>query len=512
MNAGEMMQQTRREFLGQAVAVAALAGATPGAEASTHRAPARPPSATWAVDDLDREDALGLAALVARRKVSPAELLDRALKRAAAIAPLNAITVNDETVARAAVQAGPAGPFAGVPFLLKDLAVELAGTHTTNGSRFFADQPPAERDGELVRRFKAAGLVIFGKTASPELGLSPSTESALHGATRNPWNPAHIAGGSSGGSAVAVAAGVVPMAHASDGGGSIRIPASCCGLFGLKPSRGRVPFPNVHFEGWGGLSTQFAVTRSVRDAAALLDAVAGPAPGATAPDRPAPGRFLAATRARPGKLRIAVLRQPLNNGPVDAECAAALENAAQLCARLGHVVKDARPNIDVARWQGAFGTLVAVGISRSLEERARVLGRACTENDVERMTWLIAQSAKGIGGGAYAAALDTRDLLSAQMAAFHQDYDVLLSPTLAEPPPPLGVLVLSADPAAFAANSTRLSPYTSLANLTGQPAMSMPLHRTAAGLPVGLMFQGRYGEEALLLSLAAQLERAQAEG
>lgn len=507
-----MMHQTRREFLGQAAAAMAVAGALRSGEAQAREA-RRFPTVPWAQDELDALDALGLAALVARRKVSAAELLDRALRRAAAIASLNAITVNDVSVGALAAVAGSAsGPFAGVPFLLKDLAVELYGTRTTNGSRFFADQAPATRDGELVRRFKAAGLVIFGKTASPELGLSPSTESALHGATRNPWNPDHIAGGSSGGAAVAVAAGVVPMAHASDGGGSIRIPAACCGLFGLKPSRGRVPFPNRHFEGWGGLSTQFAVTRSVRDAAALLDAVAGPAPGATAPERPPPGSFLAATRARPGKLRIAVLRQPLNGGPVDAECATALENAARLCARLGHTVVDARPTIDVAGWQSAFGTLVAVGIARALDERGKALGRACTEHDVEPMTWLIAQSAKGIGGSAYAAALDMRDLVSAQMAAFHEDYDLLLSPTLAEPPPRLGVLVLSADPAAFAAQATRFSPYTSLANLTGQPAMSLPLHRTASGLPVGLMFQGRYGEDARLLTLAAQLERAQAEG
>ncbi len=504
------MDAERRRWLGQAMAAGLVLAALPGEGwAGADPVAGAPAWSLPPLDALDAFDATGLAALVARRKVSPGELLDRALRRAAAIAPLKALSVMTEEVARAALAKPLSGPFAGVPFLLKDLAVELQGTRTTNGSRFFAEQAAATADGELVQRFKRAGLVIFGKTTCPELGLSSSTESALHGPTRNPWNVARVAGGSSGGAAVAVASGVVPMAHASDGGGSIRIPASCCGLLGLKPSRARVPFPNEHFSGWGGLSTQFAITRSVRDAAGLLDAVAGPAPGAPGPDAPAQGRFVAALRAAPSKLRIAVLPAPLNGGPVDAACQQAVAATIQLCASLGHTVREARPVIDVAAYQGAFATMVSVGIARSLDERAKVLGRPCTEADVEHMTWLVAMGGRAVTATAYSAALDAMDRAAAQMALFHRDYDLLLSPTLAAPPLPLGVLRLDADPALFARESTRFSPYTSLANVTGQPAMSVPLHWTSDGLPVGVMFQGRYGEDALLLALAAQLERAQ---
>jgi len=489
---------TRREWCG-----AALGAVTGLALGPTARAAS--------ADDLDDLDGMGLAAMVRRRKVSPRELLDRAIALVEHLQPsINAIAVKDYDFARSELQRlDPSAPFAGVPFLLKDLWVALAGTVSTNGSKFY-DGVRADYDGELVRRFRAAGLVILGKAASPELGLSPSTESALHGAVRNPWNTARTAGGSSGGSAAAVAAGIVPLAHASDGGGSIRIPAACCGLFGLKPSRGRVPFPVRRFEGWAGLSTHFAVTRSVRDAAALLDAVAGPDVGAPFLAAPGPGEFLAATRTRARKLRIARLPQPLSGTAVDPACARAVEEAAALCTRLGHQVRDAAPPLDFKTYNAAFGTVLAVQALASLRDREAQLGRACTPDDVEPVTWMIAQSARQIDGVMYARAREVFDQTARRMGEFLRDYDLILSPTLAKPPIELGRLALSStDFQQFAQEASTFSPYTALANITGQPAMSVPLAMSGEGLPIGVMLQGRFGEESTLLSLAASLEREQ---
>lgn len=491
-------QPTRREFVAGCTAAAAAA-MSPDVLSGTRSA-----------NELDGYDAMGLAELVRRRRVSPLELLDSTLAKIAAINPrINAIALLHEAEARKQIAAGldRDAPFAGVPFLLKDLWTGLAGTVTTNGSRFFADMRYSE-DTEIVRRFKRAGLVIVGKTATPELGLSPSTESALHGATRNPWNLNRTAGGSSGGAAAAVAVRIVPMAHATDGGGSIRTPASCCALFGMKPTRARTPQGPEKFEGWSGLSVAHAVTISVRDSAALLDAISGPELGAPY-IAPAHGSFLAAARSRPKRLRIALMRKPLADIDVDAQCLTAVDQAARLCEELGHEVVEQAPAIDAAAMGAAFGTAVAVAIRQALEDRGRTLGRACRPEDVEPVTWAVAQSAKSIDGVALARARETFAMTGRAMAQLQQTYDVVLSPTQAQPPVELGRLTMS--PQSFenyARDVTRFSPYTSLANVTGQPAMSVPLHWTPDGLPVGVMFVGRYGEEELLFRLAAQLEEA----
>lgn len=493
-----MTHTTRREFIGSCTAAAA-ALTTTGASATALRA-----------SELDEYDASGLAALVRRRRVSAAELLEHTLARIAAINPqINAIPLLHEAEARQQVAAGidRDAPFAGVPFLLKDLSVALAGTVTTNGSRFFADMRYSD-DSEIVRRFKRAGLVIVGKTATPELGLSPTTESALHGATRNPWNLQRIAGGSSGGAAAAVAARIVPMAHATDGGGSIRTPASCCALFGLKPTRARVPLAPGRYEGWSGLSAAHAVTISVRDSAALLDAIAGAELGAPYV-APAHGSFLAAVRSRPQRLRVALMRKPLSGSEVDAECLIAVDRAARLCEELGHDVVEQSPAIDTAAMGAAFGTAVAVGIGQSLSDRGRMLGRTAGPQDVEPVTWMIAQSAQAIDGITLARARETLASVGRSMAEFLQTFDVILSPTQAQPPVELGQLGLSPQNfETFARDVGRFSPFTSLANVTGQPAMSVPLHWTPDGLPVGVMFAGRFGEEELLFRLAAQIEEA----
>ncbi|MFM8481328.1 MAG: amidase [Gammaproteobacteria bacterium] len=465
------------------------------------------PGNLW--DELDREDATGLAELVRRGKISPAELLERSIKRMDKLNPvINAVTLRHDELARESLtMLDRETPFAGVPFLLKDLAVAMAGTRITNGSRFFAGMQ-LDHDGELVRRFRAAGLVIVGKAASPELGLTTTTESAANGLVRNPWNLGLTAGGSSGGSAAAVAAGLVPIAHASDGGGSIRIPAAACGLFGLKPSRGRVPFPIRRYQGWAGLSTHFAVTRSVRDAARLLDAVAGPEAGAAFMAAPRGGEFLAATRQRQRPLRIARLPAPLSGTPVDPQCERAVDLAVEACRKLGHKVEVATPAIDFKAYNAAFGTVVAVNTRATLNDREKQLGRACTPQDVEPVTWFIAEAGRQIDALTYAAACETFDQTARQSAAFFADWDLLLSPTLAKPPVPLGVLSLS--PKDFQQYSTEVSlfsPYASLANVTGQPAMSLPLAESSVGMPIGVMFLGRYAEESTLLGLASALER-----
>lgn len=461
-------------------------------------------------DELDREDASGLAERVRLGELSAAELLERSLARIERIDPLiNAVTLRHDAAARAALaQVRADAPFAGVPFLLKDLAVAMAGTAVTNGSRFFRGLE-FERDGELVSRFRRAGLVILGKAASPELGLTTTTESLANGLTRNPWHLGRTAGGSSGGSAAAVAAGLVPIAHASDGGGSIRIPAACCGLFGLKPTRGRVPFPLRRYEGWAGLGTHFAVTRSVRDAARLLDAVAGPEPGSSVLRAPLPGEFFAATRQSPRSLRIARLRMPLSGVAADVECERAVDLAAELCRGLGHVVADATPALDYQAYNAAFGTVVSVQTLAAISDRERQLGRRCTPEDVEPVTWLIVESGRRVDGLGYVRAREIFDETARSAADFFADWDLLLSPTVAKPPLPLGVLSLSPkDFSQYAAEVSGFSPYASLANITGQPAMSVPLGESADGLPIGVMFLARHAEEATLLALASTLEQA----
>lgn len=446
--------------------------------------------------EYDQHDGLGLAALVAKRQVSPLELLHAVRQRLEAINPkLNAVAHLFFEKAEAQIKQGlPAGPFKGVPFVLKDLGQQMAGTVTSYGSRVFKDNTP-DYDSTLVTRYKQAGLVIFAKTTSPEFGLTTTTESVLFGKTRNPWNLERTSGGSSGGSSALVASRVVPMAHGSDGGGSIRIPASCCGLFGLKPTRGRVPMGPAQFEGWNGCSHHHALTISVRDSAALLDATAGAEPGSPYFSPPPVRPFLKEVGADPGKLRIALAVATPAGTPLDPECRKAAMEAAKLCESLGHKVEEAQPPIPDAWMRDAFLIVLRVSIARVLDDAAKPLGRPVTDKDVEPVTWVLAQAGRAVSSVAYSRAIATMHQVGLAMAKFQQSYDVILSPTLAKPPVPLGVLSLSpANMMAYTKDVTEFGPYTALYNVTGQPSMSVPLHWSADGLPIGVMFSARFGD------------------
>ncbi len=460
--------------------------------------------------EYDKYDALGLAELIAKKEVTPAELLDAVRRRVETINPkINAFSQLFFDKAEEQIRSGLGdGPFRGAPFALKDLGQYLKGTITSGGGRVWKDQM-ADYDSTLVTRYKQAGLVIFGKTTSPELGLTTTTESVLYGRTRNPWNLERTSGGSSGGASSAVASRILPMAHASDGGGSIRIPASCCGLFGLKPTRGRTPMGPAQFEGWNGLSAHHAVTVSVRDSAALLDATSGAELGS--PYYPPPQRrpFLQEVGADPGKLRIALIADSPAGTPVDPECRKAATEAAKLCESLGHIVEEAKWPIDAATLRGAFLTIIQVSVAKALDDAATTLGRQVTDKDVEPVTWTMAQQGRNISSVVYSRAIATTHQIGYTMAKFQQTYDVILNPTLGKPPVPLGVLSLSPkDIREFTKEITEFSPFTAVYNVTGQPSMSVPLHWTPDGLPVGVMFSARFGDEATLFRLASQLEKA----
>jgi len=462
-------------------------------------------------EQFERYDGLGLAELIRTKEATPEEVLAATLERIDGRNPaINAVVTRMDDHARAAIRAGlPDGPFKGVPYLLKDLGALYTGVVTSYGSGLFASNVP-DHDSEIVARMKRAGLVIVGKSNTPEMGIAPSTEPRLFGPTRNPWNLGHSAGGSSGGAAAAVAAGMLPMAHATDGGGSIRIPASACGLFGLKPTRARNPMGPDAGEGWSGASIGHAVTWSVRDSAALLDATSGPDIGdpywAPPPARP----FLEEVGRDPGRLRIALTTTPWLAGPVDPECAEAVRGAAKLCASLGHHIEEARPQFDEAAWGQASRTIVVASLTFTLETRAAALGRPLSQDDVERITWERVQEARAFSAADYARAIHTVHRTGRAVARFLEQYDILLTPTMAKPPHPLGVLSLSnPDSAAFLAARTASVGFTALFNSSGHPAMSVPLAVSKSGLPLGVQFVARFGDEATLFRLASQLEAAQ---
>jgi amidase len=461
--------------------------------------------------EFERYDGLGLAELVRRKEVKPEEVLEAALARIEARNPaLNAVVTRMDDQARAAIAAGlPDGPFTGVPYLLKDLAAHYTGAVTSYGGRLFTGNV-ADHDSEITARLKRAGLVVAGKTNTPEMGLAPSTEPRLFGPTRNPWKLDHSAGGSSGGAAAAVAAGMLPMAHATDGGGSIRIPASCCGLFGLKPTRARNPMGPDAGEGWGGASVGHAVTWSVRDSAALLDATSGPDVGDPYWAPPPAGPFVAEVGRDPGRLRIALTTAPWHDSPVDPECAAAAHTAARLCESLGHHVEEARPEIETTAWRQATRVIIAANVAFGLEARAAVLGRSLAETDVERMTWDRVVDARRMSAMDYARSIHVVHRVGRAVARFFQRYDVLLSPTMCKPPHPLGVLdMCTTDADAYLAAVFASIGFTALFNSSGNPAMTVPLAMSQAGLPLGVQFAGRFGDEATLFRLGAQLETAQ---
>ena len=455
-------------------------------------------------------DALGLAALVKRREVTPAELLDAALARAKALNPLvNAITIPMEEFARKAISEGvPSGPFEGVPFLLKDLTASVTGVRMTRTSRFFADTPPATADSEHVKRLKRAGLVFFGRTNTCEMGLSLTCEPQLTGPTKNPWDLTRISGGSSGGAAAATAARIVPMAHGTDGFGSIRAPAACCGLVGLKPTRGRNTLAPFAGEALGGLAAEHAVTLSLRDCAALLDATSGPGAGdpyaAPPPARP----YLHEVGADPGRLKIAFTRKAPNGAKIGAESLRELDAVARLCADLGHHVEEADPAVEGEAMVPTFVMLAAANTVVNLGTHPGKQ-RAPEAGELENVTRDMYERGLRVGGADYIKAVNTAHRFGRQMGAFHANYDVLLTPGLAGPAPKLGWIdMMLEDTDEYWRRVFAFSPFTVWFNLTGQPALMLPLGMSSQGLPLGTQLVARFGDEATLFRLGAQLEAA----
>jgi amidase len=462
-------------------------------------------------------DACGQAERVRRGEISPIELVEAAIARAEAVNPtLNAIIHEryDRARVEAASPAVPDGPFRGVPIVLKDLDGTMAGEPYHAGTRFLQRHGyVATEDTELVRRFRAAGFVVLGRTNTPELGLQPTTEPAAYGATRNPWAPDRSTGGSSGGSAAAVAAGICAVGHAGDGGGSIRIPASMCGLVGLKPSRGRITLAPSG-EAWAGAVARLVVTRTVRDTAAVLDAVAGPAPGDPYVAPPPARRYVDELAHDPARLRVG-WSTAVPNGVCSThpEVAAVVSDVAVLLAELGHDVVEAAPAWDDASVTDAFVPCYGVWTARELDELGRLVGEPVTAADVEPATWAIGEMGRTVTGIAYHESLDALHAFGRRLAAFWdgegRGYDVLLCPTVPEPAPPLGSFDGGPDnPLHGLFRSTEIVPFTLPFNVTGQPALSLPLGTTPDGLPVGVQLVAAAGREDVLLGVAAQLERA----
>ena len=455
-------------------------------------------------------DAIGLAELVRKKEVKPIELVDAAIERIERLNPtLNAVITPLFNQARKAAAGNlPQGPFTGVPYLLKDIGAMLGGVRMTMGTAFLQDFIP-DHDSELVIRLKRSGLIFVGKTSTPELGILPTTESRLLGRTRNPWNLDRTTGGSSGGSAAAVAARIVPAAHANDGGGSIRIPASCCGVFGLKPTRARNPLGPDLGDMFGGLVAEHAVTRSVRDSAAILDATSGPDIGdpywAPPPARP----FLQEVGANPGKLRIAFTASGVAGIDVHPDCVEAVKDAAKLCADLGHKVEEAPLPANRDLINQAFMVLWTAGCAWTIDGLAMARRKKPSSGEFEPLTWVLYEMGKRQTASSYLLSLTLLQRVARDLARFSLKYDVWITPTLAEPPVPLGTFDSPPEnPLHGYRRAEKFVPFTPICNITGQPAMSVPLFWNREGLPVGTHFIGRFGDEATLFRLASQLESA----
>jgi amidase len=455
-------------------------------------------------------DGLGLAELVKKKKLKPAELVEAAIERIERHNPqLNAVVFKAYDEARAKAKTKLSGAFAGVPFLLKDIFGFKKGWPNRDGSRF-VPATPSPYDATLVARFEAAGLIPLGKTNVPEFGALPLTEPKLYGLARNPWNLDRSTGGSSGGSAAAVAAGIVPLAHANDGGGSIRIPASCCGLVGLKPTRGRNPLGPMIGDFVGGLLAEHVVSRSVRDTAAALDATAGPEVGDPYVATPPPGPYLALTKKKPRKLRIAFATKRFDDEAFDPECKVATEAAAKLCARLGHSVEEGMPQVSVGDFRANFIPIWASAVTMLVELHAKAAGKAPAREEFEGLTWGLYQLGETITAAQYQLCWASLQGLTRRVAAWQQPYDAWITPVLVRSPMEIGAVNLEETDLMKAWKPTvDYVPFTALQNVSGQPAISLPLAWSKSGLPIGVQFVGRFGEEHLLLQLAAQLEKAQ---
>lgn len=453
-------------------------------------------------------DATELARLVGRGELSALEVLEEAVERAGRVNPrLNALVYPWYDHAKDRIREGlPDGPLRGVPFLLKDLYQDYEGQKQSNGCRALAGTV-AGQDGEMVSRYKAAGFSIFGRTASPEFGLSTTTESALHGQTRNPWNPELTSGGSSGGASSMVAAGVLPMANASDGGGSIRVPASCTGLFGLKPTRGRNPMGPLVGEGWSGLATVHAISRSVRDSALLLDCTAGPDVGAPYWAEPPERPFLEEVGRDVAGMKAAIVREAWFGMETHPDCLEAVDRAAGLCRGLGVEVEEA--SLPIPReLLDADMQIIYANARETVELVEQVLGRPATEEDVEKNNLAMARRDRSSGAD-YVRALNGIHALGRLVARFFLDFDLLITPTMPVPPMPLGLLSPSREDAeAQWRDVMRTIAFTSVFNASGNPAASVPLHWNRDGLPIGVQFVAPYGDEASLFRIASALEEA----
>ncbi len=463
-------------------------------------------------DEIADLDAIAQAALVRNRDVTAADLVETAIERVERHnPPINAvITKMYDLALERASRPLPDGPLAGVPFLLKDFLAEYEGVRFTEASASLIDNV-STADSELVRRYKAAGLITVAKTNLPELAIGVTTEPRLFGPTRNPWSLDRLPGGSSGGAGAAVAVGMTPMAHGNDAGGSIRIPASCCGVFGLKPTRGRNPLGPVFGDLMSGLVAEHALTRSVRDSAALLDATAGPDVGDPYPAQA--GKFLSAVGSDPGRLRIGFSEKTPLGDPLHDDCVAAVRQAAALCEELGHDVVEAMPEFDAETVWMSVTKLIAVGVAWTIAYWDRELGRGGehTEDDFEPFILSMAERGRAMSAPEHLLTVQDAQRASRDVARFFQDFDVWLTPTLGTPPPPLGTFAYSPDndPFEHRRKMAAFSPFTYISNATGQPAASVPLHWNDDGLPIGVQLAARFGDEATIFALASQMEQAQ---
>ena len=468
-------------------------------------------------DELVGYDGIALGELVRKGEIKPSELLEAVISRIEQTNPkLNAVIHKMYDQARKKAKNGPAGGvFSGVPFLLKDLLAEYKGAPFEEGGRAVHGYI-SRIDTELVKKQKAAGLIIVGKTNTSEYGLLPTTEPELHGATANPWDTGLTPGGSSGGSAAAVAAGIVPMAHGSDGGGSIRVPTSCCGIFGLKPTRGRNTLGPLFGDIAAGLAQEHAVTRTVRDSAALLDATAGPDVGdpyyAPQQDRP----YLEEVGLEPGNLKIGFLTSVPEGWhretQIHPDCKKAVEDAARLCQNLGHTPVEIDPNeLGNHKVAAAFGDVFSNYAGHAIRYWEKELDKKISEDQVESSTWLFYQRALKNTGIDHLVAIEEIQQFSRKIAQWYQkgNYDLLLSPTMRIPPPKLGASIPTAENSnTWIDIMTSIVAFTRIQNITGQPAMSVPLFWNEENIPIGLQFAGRFGDEATLFRLAGQLEQA----
>lgn len=474
-------------------------------------------------------DGLGLADLVRRKKVSPAELVEEAISRIEAHNPkLNAVVLPLYERAREKAKGKlPDGPFTGVPFMIKDLHATLEGVPTSHGSKLWKNVP-ASITTELVKRWEASGVILVGKTNTPEFGLTPYTESDTLGPARNPWDTSRTTGGSSGGSAAAVAARMVPIASAGDGGGSIRIPSAACGIFGLKPTRGRTPTGPIIGESWNGFDIEHVLTRSVRDSAAMLDATKGQDVGApyVIPDA---GPFLKEVGEKPGRLKIAFTTKSMLGKHVHADCIQGVEETVALLRKLGHDVVEDAPVIHGEEYALHFLTIIAGQIRADIEETAEAAGKKVSLDDFDITTFGTGLFGTILKASDYVRSFRYLQRVSREIGRFFEKYDVLLSPVLNQPPVKIGALKPSASEQTqlkliartgqtwilaamgiikpIAAQTFEFIPWMPVFNVTGQPAMSVPLHWNAAGLPIGMHFVGKWGDETTLFRLAGQLEK-----